>query len=268
MILQERLQIGDKMIRHLLMVLLVVCAGATRSLAGDFAELNFIGFSEDRRFLAFEEHGTEDGSGFPYSHFFFIDAAGNRYTEPPVKVRIESETGVDARADAKRKADPVLKKLGIIEGNRGDIVVARLPTDRSGRMTTQQGPATTKFARRIFAENFVSGSYELTLTPLPAADKRCEGLDEPGQKLQVDLKDMSTNATTVLQKDEALPDARGCAVYYGLNSIYWNGNKLAIFLEVYSAGFEGHDTRFMAVTGVQADPDFISSKDARPGAQK
>jgi predicted secreted protein len=255
------------MIKQLLAAFFFMSATAMRATAGDFAELNFIGFSQDLRFLAFEEHGTEDGSGFPYSNIFFIDAAGNRFAAPPVRVRIETETWGDARSEAKGKADPALKKLGIVEGNRGDIVVARLPTDRSARMTTQQGPATVRFGRRIFSEHFSSGDYELTLAPLPAADKRCEGLGEPNQRLQVELKDKSSNAVAVLQKDEVLPQSRGCAVYYGLNSIYWNGDKLAIFVEIYSVGFEGHDTRFMAITGIQADPDLGSSRDIKPGTQ-
>jgi predicted secreted protein len=232
--------------------------------AGDWAELNFIGFSKDGRYLAFEEHGTQDGSGFPYSNYFFIDARDNSFAALPAKVVIESEAGGEARAEARRKAEPLLKKLGIVEGNRGDAIMMRLPTDLSGRVTTKNGPITINFARRLLAENIVQGNYELTLTPLAANDKGCEGLGEPIQMLQVELKNIASGTSKLLQKDEALPKSRRCPVYYGLNSLYWNGGTLAAFIAIHSVGFEGHDTRFMAVTGMEPDPDLGSSAGAPP----
>lgn len=30
---------------------------------GDYAEMNFIGVSQDGKYMAFEEYGTQDGSG-------------------------------------------------------------------------------------------------------------------------------------------------------------------------------------------------------------
>ena len=47
--------------------------------AGDYAELNYIGVSKDGKHLAFEEYGTQDGSGYPYSNIYFIDVDKNVY---------------------------------------------------------------------------------------------------------------------------------------------------------------------------------------------
>ena len=48
-------------------------AFAAPASAGDRAQFNPIGFSEDGRYFAFEEFGIQDGSGFPYSNTFIID---------------------------------------------------------------------------------------------------------------------------------------------------------------------------------------------------
>ena len=43
------------------------------ALAGDFANLNVLGFSSDGNIFAFEQYGVQDGSGFPYADRFYID---------------------------------------------------------------------------------------------------------------------------------------------------------------------------------------------------
>ena len=43
------------------------------ALAGESAQFNALGFSDDGRYFAFEQFGIQDGSGFPYSDIFLID---------------------------------------------------------------------------------------------------------------------------------------------------------------------------------------------------
>ena len=50
-------------------------AFAGPALAGDRAVIDFIGYSADSRYFAFEEFGIQDGSGFPYSSIYIIDLA-------------------------------------------------------------------------------------------------------------------------------------------------------------------------------------------------
>ncbi|GEM_PF-3871342 len=41
--------------------------------AGDYSNLNIICFSKDGKYMAFEEYGTQDGSGFPCINIYFIN---------------------------------------------------------------------------------------------------------------------------------------------------------------------------------------------------
>ena len=107
--------------KRTLLAILVLIGASTISFAGDFATLNFIGFSKDGRYLAFEEYGTQDGSGFPYSSIYFIDVAKNAYAAKSINVRLDSETATErqARAKAKLNAAASLRRLRIVERNIG-----------------------------------------------------------------------------------------------------------------------------------------------------
>ena len=48
---------------------------AASARAGDVAELEILGFSDDGGVFAFEEYGVQDGSGFPYANRYYIDTA-------------------------------------------------------------------------------------------------------------------------------------------------------------------------------------------------
>jgi predicted secreted protein len=224
--------------------------------AGDYAELHFIGFSKDRTHLAFEEYGSEDGSGFPYSNIYFVETEGNRSAGAPVRVKIEKDAAdlSEARAEAKAKAEATLKKLAIVEGETGDLVVDRLLTDISGHANTEKGPLTLAFARRIFSSPVV-GRYELTLTPSSGDQARCDGYDMPRQIFRLDLADTIAKISAILQQDAALPESRQCAFAYGVHRVYWSGDRIAVFLSMLKPGFEGPDLRYLVVTGKQADPD-------------
>src|SRR5215470_8059679 len=70
-----------KRIRFLVCILSVMFAGSS-AFAGDYADLTFIGFSADGRYLAFEESGTWDGAGGDYATTYFINVAKNTYALP------------------------------------------------------------------------------------------------------------------------------------------------------------------------------------------
>ena len=80
----------------LALVVFLICITTAR--AGDFANLNFIGFSKDGRYLAFEEYGIQDGSGWAYSNFYFVDVAKNVYAAPSITIRIENDYATERQA--------------------------------------------------------------------------------------------------------------------------------------------------------------------------
>ena len=43
------------------------------AIAGDRAMIDFIGYSQDQRYLAVEEYGVSDGVGLAYSSIFVVD---------------------------------------------------------------------------------------------------------------------------------------------------------------------------------------------------
>jgi len=46
-----------------------------------------------------------------------------------------------------------------------------------------------------------------------------------------------------------LPKVRSCPYGYCIEQVYFYKDKLAVFLNMFSQGFEGPDMRYIAVTG-------------------
>lgn len=233
-------------------VLLVLSLSAS---AGDFANLNFIGFSKDGRYLAFEEYGTQDGSGFPYSNIYFVEVQKNSFAAKAITVRIDSETATErqARAKAKLAAAATLRKLRILERNTGTAVVSRLLTDVSGNHFLSEDPEKEQkinFAAEI-GSMYRRGDYDLVLKSVKADKKGCDYLDEDQKTFMLELSvyDAEQQKTIMLQKDSSLPASRGCPLNYAIQHVYLYEGSIAVFLNTYHVGFEGPDMRYMVVTG-------------------
>lgn len=242
---------------YFLSIAILLFASSASVFAGDFARLNVIGFSADGKYLAFEEYGTQDGSGFPYANIYFIETAKNSFAAQPVKIRVESETATEAttRVKAKTSAAATLKKLKIIAGNVGEMVVARLITDLSVNGFENAGDdkhKTIKFTDERMSSYF-QNEFELNLKTSEAKIKSCaDYLDLPVLKFDLILKNTRADnaAPKILQSDKTLPESRNCPFAYSIQNVYTFKNKIAVFMNVFTSGFEGPDMRFMAVTGV------------------
>lgn len=221
---------------------------ATNCVAGDFATLNVIGFSKDGRYLAFEEYGIQDGSGFPYSNIYFIDVAKNAYAAPLIAVTIERETAVEstARNRSALLAAKKLKQLGIVKGNTGKLVVSHLMTDLT--FDGEVDKSVIKFAEEI-GSMYHRGDYELSLSEIPIKTKECEPFEMETNMLELKLTNKDDDTSKFLQKDTTLPSSRGCALYYRMQDVYLYKDFITVFVGVFTQGFEGPDMRFMAVTG-------------------
>lgn len=219
--------------------------------AGDFATLNFIGFSKDGRYLAFEEYGTQDGSGFPYANIYVIDVAKNSFASPSVAIRLEQETATEqmARARAKLRAAAALKRFRIVAGNTGTLLVSRLLTDITAYDRKDPGDERKINFAEVIGSMYREGDYDLILKSSNAEVKDCTYLDDPPRKLELLLKDNNADKTLVLQKDPSLPASRGCPMSYEMQRVYVYQNFIAVFLNTYHMGFEGPDMRYMVVTG-------------------
>ena len=220
--------------------------------AGDYAELEYIGVSENGKYMAFEEYGTQDGSGFAYSNIYFVEVETNKYAAKPIKMLIHDETVSlkQIRAKAKKAAAKHLKRLSIIKGNTGKLVVARLLTDSAFNINPYENGdkiQTIKFRSHV-GSLYGIGNYKLMLKPLKVEGKK-DYVENPVYKFKLSVNDLDEQTEKVLQEDESLPKSRGLPVAYRTEKIYLYGNNIIVFLNVFTSGFEGPDMRYLVVTG-------------------
>ncbi|CAN5334552.1 DUF2259 domain-containing protein [soil metagenome] len=219
--------------------------------AGDFASLHFIGFSKDGRYMAFEQFGTQDGSGFPYSNIYFIDTSKNAFATTGVKVTVENESGKEttARARSMALAAKKLRQFGIVKGNTGRLVISHLMTDQA----FDGDPDDVKANNVKFYEETQSmhheGDYEINLTPVKNNIKACEGYGDDTFMIELKLTDHVADTIKLLQKDITIPASRGCALSYRIQDVYLYNNVIAVLMGVFTQGFEGPDMRFFAAAG-------------------
>jgi len=269
----------------LVCMFLLMTAGATIILAGDYADLKFIGFSANGKYMAFEESGQWDGSGGDYATTYYIDVVNNKYAIAPSVF----EWSMDSMKESLRRPLLIryqrsvaagLKRLNIVRGNTGSQVVAHLLTDWSfaEKIETEtyfytsdgkeihkkvpnyagaflvQGDSTEKvvFNPWLYPNNFNTDEYyELTLKKTLSNAGPCEKNDD-AYRIELTLQDKSHHRdleVQVLQKDSSVPKARNCPYGYHIEQVYFYKDKLAVFLNMFSQGFEGPDMRYMAVTG-------------------
>lgn len=274
-------------------LLLLTAALSVPVLAGDYAQLNFIGFSKDGKYLAFEEFGMSVPEMKGYSTIYFVDTAKNAYAAPSVSSSIE-DSEMDtydysfdsaARRRALAKAGPVLKRLGIVMGNTGRQVISRPLTDVTDESAPPYEPKSVVFApdRR---QSMLNGRFYLTLRSV-AANQVCKAAEDPElveyvgaggipfpkitenpnrktsdkekQKLysfELALKIGDADKTIVLQKAISPPAERGCSIDHRIEAVNLYKNQIAVFIGVFTPGFLGDDVRLKVVTGkIGADND-------------
>lgn len=172
-----------------LSLFLVIAAFPSVLIAGDYAQLRFIGFSKNAKYLAFEEFGVQLPSMKGYSTIFFVDTAKNDFAAPAVTSVIEdpesdsdvqsSDYSADstARRSTLIKAAPVLRRLGIITGNTGRQVISRLLTDVTDENAPPYEPKSVAFApdRR---QSMLNGRFYLALKTV-SQNQFCKAADDP-----------------------------------------------------------------------------------------
>jgi predicted secreted protein len=224
---------------------------AMPALAGDRALIDFLGYSEDGKYFAFEEYGVQDGSGFAYSDIYVVDLVADKWMYgSPFHARADESWDrplADVRAEAMGKAKDKLKEVGI--GRPAEILVLLgdgVP-DADGKTMVWRhplccGPGQTE-----------DTDFKLTLEIFPAKSgdgcetSYAEGMSVVGYALTVNYADQSVE----LHRDgEVLPKSRGCALDYRLYAVLRpfeeSFHRVAI-VSSYPFGFEGPDRRFLAV---------------------
>ena len=219
----------------------LMLVSAIPSPRGDAATLDVIGFSEDGRFLAFEQHGEIEARPAYWSEFYFIEVARNAWAAPPVRFADAQMLPDSVRAHSRRRAQPLLDSLGIRTGNRGQHLLSHRFTDTGVDPHKAQFVIGTPPRIGKFFE-----SFDLTLTPWDAGSM-C-GDFGTAKLFRLTLRPQH-GEEIILQEDVRLPKSRGCPLDYRIQDVYLYNRTLAVFLNMMLPGWEGHDMRYLVVTG-------------------
>lgn len=215
------------------------------SLAGDRALIDYIGYSADGRYFAFEEYGVQDGSGFPYANIYVIDLPADKWVGgSPFRARLEGDGAsvADVRAEARDLARATLAELRIDAGAFPIAINADGEPDAAAYGL--------RFGTPGYGLDGVQDEHLLTLETFPLQPGMdCAIVDNEvlGFALSLDGEELYRDSGT-------LPRSRGCALDYRVHAVVqapdWlfgtPAQRVAI-IAVYPYGFEGPDRRFMAV---------------------
>ncbi|OUD15580.1 DUF2259 domain-containing protein [Thioflexithrix psekupsensis] len=214
--------------------------------AGEAAVLNFIGFSQEGQYLAFEQFGTYDGQGGHFSNTYVIDVAKNKYAiKPQLHENVEGHlTLSDFRQSLASLQHTFLAPYQIIPDNKGQQVVGRLFTD----IGADRGKV--QFSLHPPLAPLMQDTYTVTLEEINAANEAdCFGFGE-AKRFRLKITHDQTKTTQVLQADRQLPPSRGCALGYRIQDVYIYDNQwVSVFLNLFTLGFEGQSMRYLVVTG-------------------
>jgi len=227
------------------------------SLASDAASLDFLGFSLDGKYLAFEQFGIADGVGEAYAELHLIDVVNNAYAVSPFKQSPSGETVASEPAESEEQAIALVReanskaaqtefeKLNLQTLHKGNQVIAHPLTDLSAN------PLQVRFTPHLPLAGHAYDEFILHLQEIEL-EKECYGLGKAKIfNLKVRTKDQTLAQAATLQVDQRLPKSRGCPLGYRIAHVYVYQEKyLAVFLNMFLPGFEGHDMRYLVVTGV------------------
>jgi predicted secreted protein len=96
--------------------------------AGDSANFQNLGFSEDSRYFMFAQYGASQESGFPYAELYTVDVRDNRFV-PGGSQKTASETAIEPGNDGQgalfnllEQAVPLKRRYGIDHTRSGRLV--------------------------------------------------------------------------------------------------------------------------------------------------
>jgi predicted secreted protein len=197
-------------------------------------DLNFVGFSNDGKYLAFEEYGGQDPSDSLLSNLYFIDVSLNKYARKPSfleETDYENVTLESVRQRARKNNETTLNQLKIVDGNKGEKIFFSSVADSVDKV---------EFTRKSVKYKLEVNSIPFKYRPHPTEDL----LDS--FRLELSLKNQKTKAIQILQKDGAKVN-RG-STGYTIKEVYLYKDMIAVFL-VYSTWGHYGQIKYLVVTG-------------------
>jgi predicted secreted protein len=224
--------------------LLLVLGLALPSAAADRALINMLGYSDDGDYFAFEQFGTQDGSGFAYSDVFVVDLANDKWTYgTPFSVQAEDEERslADVRAEAMAKAKDKLDEYKI------EVPVEIVALIGEGEYSTDTGLRIHWSTPACCGPGYTQADAQSLIL------EERQDFDAVGFNLYYQDK---FGVRELHMDGDVLPRSRGCTLHYRIHSVVepygeyyginFNARRVAI-IATYPFGFEGVDRRFLVV---------------------
>lgn len=232
-------------VRRAASLVVVAAMLTTPALAGDRALIEYLGYSPDGRYFAFEEYGVQDGSGFPYANIYIIDLPADRWVAgSPYRARIDDESGdvADARDMALEQAADRLEAL--------DISVPAQVLAVNGDGEEIGDGHILVFGTPGYGLDPLRDLRELTLETIPLdSSLDCSIVEDEVYGFALFL-----NGEEIHADEGSLPGSRGCVMDYRLYAVVQPAEWLfgaavrpVVIVSSYPFGFEGPDRRFLAV---------------------
>lgn len=217
------------------------------ALAGDRALIDFIGFSPDAKYFAFEEFGIQDGSGFAYSNIFVVDLENDTWLEgTPIRMRSEDENKplLQVRSEANSEAIKIIADKEIFVPAEIAVLIGDGAVDADAQNLAFGLPG---YERGTVEEERL---LSLKTFPLKSSEDCDLWFDTPPQGFELTLA--AGESSTTIHRDETLPKSRGCVLDYRLYAVVLPGldapqGRGVAIVSTYPGGFEGPDRRFLAV---------------------
>ena len=231
--------------------LLLLLLGVLPALAGDRAQLNVLGYSQDLRYFAFEEFGTFDGSGGNYAHIYVVDLKTDSWvTGTPFSTEQNGDPDQVApdlpavRAKTMNLAAPMLADLKIDVPATTLVLLGDGVAGADGKMMTTAFPS-------CCGPNDTDSTQALNLALTTFAAKSaidCPVDEAFGYTLTATFGDSTSRE---LHRDGAnLPKSRSCPQDYRLYGVFSPFEQLGprvALVSSYPFDFEGTSRRFLAV---------------------
>ncbi len=239
-------------------VMALTLSALSPSMAGDYSQANIIGYSSNFRFLAFEEFGIEDGSGFAYSNYYLIDLQAE-----PVKIVEQTEHKFD------REDDPSIEDLVLIRTQAREKAQSWIEKANAlwpAQLLAYNGDGVPKnyelksdagLKLRFGAPGYngaVIGDYTLSLgfTEVQTPNSCMEWNVSKPLGFVLSLTDNDYEKTRDVYRTHGLPAEYTCPLNFTISGIYapfesYDISNAIALISIYSQGFEGLDRRFMVV---------------------
>ena len=219
-------------------ILAAFVASLSAAFADDQAVPNFLGFSPSGHYAAFEEYGTQDGSGFAYATITIVDTRTDTWVGRPFEVLLREE-------------DPTaLSRARMAAHGAAASELARLEIAPRGQRVAWTGRGEMAGTLGFWQPRL--GAVELRVADVPLPDA-CPHDDRPLAGYRLSLHEAGeARPLDVWHEDASVPGSRECPWSYGLAEVHvlprgTLGPVVVAIVAYDRLGFEGPDRRHLLV---------------------